>query len=255
MIELYIVSFVAGILTVLAPCILPLLPIIIGGSSLQQDNQKKISLKHPLAIITSLVLSIVAFTLILKATTALLGVPTVIWAIISGGIVLLFGINLLFPVLWEKFIIATGLATLTSRFMGISQGKKGIKKDILLGAALGPVFNSCSPTYALIIAVILPASFILGVGYLIAYAVGLGLILLLISIFGRLLVNKMKWMSNPKGIFQKVIGILFILVGIFVILGLDKKVQSYVLENGWYDPIIQVEKSLRGTGDTEHYVR
>lgn len=143
-------------------------------------------------------------------------------------------------------MITTGLATVTARLMGSSQGKVGVKRDIILGAALGPIFNSCSPTYALIIAVILPATFLLGVGYLIAYALGLGLILLLISIFGGLLVNKMKWMSNPKGVFQKVIGVLFITVGLFVISGLDKSVQAYVLENGWYDPIIRIEESFRG---------
>ncbi len=142
-------------------------------------------------------------------------------------------------------MIASGLATLSNRLMGKSQGKKGIKKDILLGAALGPVFNSCSPTYALIVAIILPASFLLGVGYLVAYSVGLGLILLLVSIFGRLFVNRMKWMSNPNGVFQKIMGVIFILVGIFVIFGLDKKVQTYVLEEGWYDPIMQIEESLR----------
>lgn len=245
MIELYIVSFVAGVLTILAPCILPLLPIIIGGSSLGQEEEKKLSLKHPLIIITSLVLSIVVFTLLLKATTALLGVPTMVWLTISGSIILLFGINLLFPVLWEKFMIFTGLSAATNRLMGKSGGKSGIKKDILLGAALGPVFNSCSPTYALIVAVILPVSFVAGVGYLIAYSIGLGLMLLLISIFGRLLVNKLKWMSNPRGIFQKIIGVSFILVGIFIILGLDKNVQSYVLEKGWYDPIIRIEESFR----------
>ena len=245
MIELFIVSFVAGILTVLAPCILPLLPVIIGGSSLHQNNDKKVSLKHPLVIIASLIVSIILFTLLLKATTALLGVPTAVWSIISGGIVLLFGITLLFPVLWEKFMVATRLNLLANRFMGQSQGKSGIKKDIVLGAALGPVFNSCSPTYALIVAVILPASFVSGVGYLIAYCIGLGTILLLISIFGRVLVNKMKWMSNPRGVFQKVIGSLFIIVGIAVIFGLEKQVQTYVLENGWYDPIMRIEESFQ----------
>lgn len=245
MIELYIVSFVAGILTVLAPCILPLLPVIIGGSSLNQDDDKKVSLKHPLIIIASLVVSIIIFTLLLKATTALIGVPTTIWATISGGIVLLFGITLLAPTIWERFMVATRFNLLANQFMGQSQGKVGVKKDIILGAALGPVFNSCSPTYALIVAVILPVSFVSGIGYLIAYCIGLGIILLLISIFGRVLVNKMKWMSNPHGAFQKIIGSLFIIVGIFVIFGLDKQVQSYVLENGWYDPIMRIEESLR----------
>ncbi len=245
MIELYILSFVAGILTVLAPCVLPLLPIIIGGSSLQDNDQGKLSLKHPVVIISSLVLSIVIFTLLLKATTALLGVPTAVWSVISGGIVLLFGVNMLFPVLWEKFMMMTGLAAVSNRLMSRSQGKSGFKKDIILGAALGPVFNSCSPTYALIVAVILPVSFLAGVGYLVAYSIGLGLILFLISIFGRLLVNKMKWMSNPNGIFQRVIGAVFVIVGLLVIFGIDKDIQTYVLENGWYDPIMRVEESFR----------
>lgn len=245
MIELLILSFVAGVLTVLAPCILPLLPVIIGGSSLNQQNEKKLSLKHPIIIITSLVLSIVVFTLLLKSTTALLGVPAGVWNIISGGIILLFGINLLFPVLWEKFMARTGLIVLTSRLMGASGNKTGIKKDILLGAALGPVFNSCSPTYALIVAVILPASFTDGIIYLVAYSVGLGLILFLISIFGRTLVHKLKWMSNPRGIFQRLIGAMFIIVGLFIILGFDKKIQSYVLDRGWYDPIMKIEKSFK----------
>jgi len=243
-IEFYIISFVAGVLTVLAPCILPLLPVIIGGVSLEDNNEKKISLKRPLTIIISLIVSIVLFTLLLKATTALLGIPAYVWSIISGGIVLLFGINLLFPVIWEKFMVVSGLTTLTGRLMGASAGKKGVKKDVLLGAALGPIFNSCSPTYALIVAAVLPPSFLLGLGYLIAYSVGLGLMLLLISIFGKILVNKMKWMSNPRGTFQKVIGVIFILVGIFVIFGLDKKVQTYVLENGWYDPIVKIEEAF-----------
>lgn len=244
MIELFIVSFVAGILTVLAPCVLPLLPVIIGGSTLNQSDEKNVSLKHPLVIIASLVISIILFSLLLKATTALLGIPTAVWSVISGGIVLLFGITLLFPVLWEKFMLVTRLNLLASRFMGQSTRTAGVKKDIILGAALGPVFNSCSPTYALIIAVVLPASFVSGLGYLIAYCIGLGLILFLISIFGRILVNKMKWMSNPRGIFQRVIGSLFIIVGVCVIFGLDKQIQTYVLENGWYDPIMHIEESF-----------
>jgi cytochrome c biogenesis protein CcdA len=246
LIELYIISFVAGILTILAPCILPLLPVIIGGSSLRDNTPtNKVSLKHPLVIIASLVVSIVIFTLLLKFTTSLLGVPAVIWTLISGGIVFLFGINLLYPFLWEKIMLKTGIFLTANRAMGESQKNSGIKKDILLGAALGPVFNSCSPTYALIVAVILPTSFMAGLGYLLAYSIGLGLVLLLISIFGRVLVNKMKWMSNPNGLFQKVIGVLFIAVGLIIIFGIDKQIQTFVLENGWYDPVMRIEESFR----------
>ena len=113
-----------------------------------------------------------------------------------------------------------------------------------MGASLGPVFNSCSPTYAIIIAAILPASFIEGFIYLAAYAIGLSLMLLLIAYFGQGLVRKLGWATDPSGWFRKAIGTLFLLVGISLILGLDKEVQTYILENGWYDPIYNLEQKL-----------
>ncbi len=240
--ELIVIAFIAGVLTVLAPCILPLLPIIIGGSVIQDGN--KDSLKHPIIITTSLAISVIVFTLLLKATTALLGVPTQVWSVIAGGIVVLLGVNILWPSLWENLMIKTGWQAGANRLMGKSGQSRGIKKDILLGASLGPVFNSCSPTYALIVAVILPASFFDGFVYLVAYAIGLAAILLLISIFGRSLVQKLKWASNPRGVFQKTVGVLFIIVGVFVMAGIDKQVQTYVLEHGWYDPIMKIEQSF-----------
>ena len=246
MIEFIIISFIAGVLTVAAPCILPLLPVIVGGSVLHgpAPTERK-SLRRPFIIVTSLAVSIFVFSLLLKATTLFLGVPVVVWSVASGGIIVLFGVTLLFPGLWERLMIATGWQAGASRLMAGSQHGKGIAKDILLGAALGPVFNSCSPTYALIVAVVLPASPAAGVGYLLAYSLGLASILLLISLFGKVFVNKLKWLSNPNGAFKKVIAVIFIIVGLAVLFGIDKKIQTYVLENGWYDPVAHIEESFR----------
>ena len=246
MIELLVISFVAGVLTVLAPCILPLLPVIVGGSVLHgEGSDERRSLKHPVIIVLSLAVSVFVFSLLLKATTLFLGIPAAVWSFISGGIVILLGVTLLVPSIWEKLMIATGWQAGASRLMAKSQRRSGVGKDILLGAALGPVFNSCSPTYALIIAVVLPVSFASGVIYLLAYALGFATVLLLISIFGRALADKLKWFSNPNGLLKKTIAIIFIIVGLAVLFGVDKKVQSYVLENGWYDPIMQIEESFR----------
>jgi cytochrome c-type biogenesis protein len=246
MIELAIVSFIAGVLTIAAPCILPLLPVIVGGGVLHgTSTDERTSLKHPLIIVLSLAVSVFVFSLLLKATTLFLGIPTVVWSSISGAIVILFGVTLLFPSLWERLMIATGWQAGANRLMAKSQKSDGIAKDVLLGAALGPVFNSCSPTYALIVATVLPASLATGVVYLLAYSLGLAAILLLISLFGRVSVNRLKWLSNPSGLFKKVTGIIFIIVGIAVLFGIDKRVQTYILDNGWYDPIMKIEESFK----------
>jgi cytochrome c biogenesis protein CcdA len=63
------ISFIAGILTILAPCVLPLLPIIIGGSLEEK------SIRRPIIITLSLAASIVVFTLILKVSTAFIDIP------------------------------------------------------------------------------------------------------------------------------------------------------------------------------------
>lgn len=242
--DFLILSFIAGVLTVAAPCILPLLPVVIGGTTALQDNPAMPGWYRPLIIASSLAVSVVAFTLLLKATTALLGIPQAVWNILAGSIVLLLGISLLLPVFWEKLMIVSGLHLASNRWLGASSSKKGLVRDILTGAALGPVFSSCSPTYALIVAAVLPASFSKGFLYLIAYAVGMAAILLVVALAGQSAVKRLGWLSNPNGWFRRTIGVLFIVVGVAVIFGLDRKFQAFVLENGWYDPIMKLEQRL-----------
>ncbi|MDF2461535.1 MAG: cytochrome biosis protein, partial [Candidatus Saccharibacteria bacterium] len=77
---LLILSFFAGVLTVAAPCILPLLPVIIGGT-LVRDGEKGKPWVRPVLIAAGLAVSVVVFTLLLKATTLLLGIPQVLWQV------------------------------------------------------------------------------------------------------------------------------------------------------------------------------
>lgn len=240
---LLILAFVAGVLTVAAPCVLPLLPVIVGGSVLEgQKDKADRQWLRPLVIAMSLALSVVVFTLLIKATTALLGVPQVVWQVISGTIVLLLGINYLWPLTWAK--LAAGSFIRSHALLSKADAHQGMGGAVLLGAALGPVFNSCSPTYAFIIATVLPASFAQGFSYLIAYAIGMSVTLLAIAYLGQAAVTKLHWLSNPNGWFKKCIAILFIAVGLAVMFGFDKRLQAFVLERGWYDPISNLEQRL-----------
>jgi cytochrome c-type biogenesis protein len=242
---LLILSFIAGVLTVAAPCILPLLPVIIGGSLLEasKDKPEKQWLR-PMVIVASLAVSVIVFTLLVKATSVLLGVPQVVWQAISGFIILLLGINFVWPHYWEVLSVKTGLFRRSNAVLGKVYKRQGLLGAVLIGAALGPVFSSCSPTYALIVATILPVSFAQGFLYLVAYAVGMSATLLLIAYLGQAFMTKLRWLSNPNGWFKRLVGVLFIAVALAVIFGLDKELQAYILEQGWYDPISNLEQLI-----------
>jgi cytochrome c biogenesis protein CcdA len=232
------ISFIAGILTVLAPCILPLLPVIIGGSISDGENKHKSS-----TIIISLIVSIILFTLILKWSTAFVSIPPIVWKAISGGILILFGLTAAFPGLWERLPFVGKLSVGSNKLLGKGVMKKGAKSDILIGAALGPVFSSCSPTYFVILATVLPTSFGKGLLYLFVYALGLGLMLFLIARLGQKFTDKLGNVSDPRGWFKRGLGLLFILVGVFVLSGLDKKVQSAIVDGGFFD-ITKIETMI-----------
>lgn len=244
--ELLIISFLAGVLTVASPCVLALLPVIVGGSILRAGgNGQAVNWRRPVVIALSLALSVIAFGLLLKATTALLGVPQATWQLISGLIVLALGLSFLLPTVWQKLSLITGLRAGADRLMAGSHARGGYLGDGLIGFSLGPVFNSCSPTYALIIAVILPVSFISGLTYLTIYAVGLSVALLAIAFAGQNVASKLGWLSNPSGWFRKSIGIAFVLVGLAVVFGLDREAQQFMLDRGWHGPSLNVEKLFR----------
>lgn len=228
--EYIFLSLLAGILTVLAPCVFTLLPIVLGGS-LQTGKARR-----ALIIILSLLFSIVLFTLILRASTALIQIPQSFWSIVSGAIIIFIGLISIFPDNWTKISFKLGLQRKSDKLLENASTKKGVLGDVLTGAALGPVFSSCSPTYALIIAVILPQDFFVGFINLLFYVLGLGLILALVSLLGQRFVKKMKWAVNPNGIFKKVLGIIFVLVGIMIFTGFDKRLETFLLDQGLFDP-------------------
>src|SRR5665213_2903121 len=97
---LFFISLAAGVLTVLAPCVLPLLPVIIGGS-LSGDTKQK---SRPYIVAAALAGSIIAFTLILKLSTALIGLSPSVLTAASGGLIIALGLVSVFPDLWEQLL-------------------------------------------------------------------------------------------------------------------------------------------------------
>lgn len=221
---LLISAFLAGVLTVLAPCVLPLLPVIIGGS-LGGDTQDK---RRPLIIAGSLAISLIVFTLLLKATTLLIRIPPQAITYVSGGIIVTIGLATLFPMAYAYVIGSLGLEHRSQELLGSGFKNSTWVGPVIIGAALGPVFSSCSPVYAYILATILPAHFAAAIAYVISYVVGLALVLLAIGYYGRRLTSRLSIVSNPRGVFQRGLGVLFILVGLAIVTGTGTKAQVWL---------------------------
>lgn len=239
---LLISSFLAGILTSLAPCILPLLPVIVGSSILSDGDKKKDRLK-PYIISASLAVSVIVFTLLLKVSSIFIGLDPNTLTAVSGIIVVLIGISMLFPNFWARVSSQSGFEHSSNKLLGKAFKRSGVSGAILTGAALGPVFSSCSPVYALLLATVLPVNLALGVVYIIAFALGLGLALLAIALAGRRLTSKIGWAVNPNGVFRKILATILIAVGLLVMTGNIQKLQVWTAE---YLPfsISSLEQSL-----------
>lgn len=231
------ISFLAGVLTVLAPCILPILPVIIGTAAAGRSRAT------PYIVVASLSVSIIIFTFLLKASMALITIPTIFWTYLSGGILLLFGLTLTFPRLWVSLPGLAKFSAESNQLLGSGYKKKSVWGDVLVGAALGPVFSTCSPTYFVILATVLPASFFLGTTYLLAYVFGLALVLLGIALLGEKLTRKLEKWSNPDGWFKRGLGLIFIFLAILIMLGVDKKIETIILDSGYFD-ITKIEQRL-----------
>lgn len=221
-------ALIAGVLTTLAPCVLPLLPVIVGGSLGKPSAEAR---KRAYLITASLGVSVILFTLLLRATTALIDIPPTAWQWLSGVILIALGAVSLFPKVWDRASARFSLQTNTNKQLVSARERGGTIGAILTGSALGPVFSSCSPLYLYVIVTVLPASFADGMVLLLAYVVGLCGTLLVIALLGQKVMSKARWIANPDGNFKKVLGLIFILVGISVILGLDKELQFWVIQN------------------------
>ena len=235
----FVISVFAGVLTVLAPCILPFIPIIIGAS---EEGSRGVSKKASIVII-SLSVSVIVFTLLLKTTTTFIDIPQIFWTSFSGIIIILVGLVIIFPSIWVKIPYMHKLSRVSNKALNEGCEKKSYKGDVLIGLALGPVFTTCSPTYLFIIATVLPATFITGFIYLLGFTLGLAMSLLIIAYFGQQAVNKINAHIQTTGLIKKILGVLIVFVGIAVLTGYDKKIETFILDSG-YGATIEFEDSL-----------
>ena len=123
------IGFLAGIITALSPCVLPVLPILLAGGATGGR-------RRPYAIVAGIVLSFTVFTLAAAWLLDLLGLPEDVLRNLAIALLFVLAATLIFP----RFglLLERPLARLTRRRGGDLGG------GFLLGASLGLVFVPCA---------------------------------------------------------------------------------------------------------------
>ncbi len=129
----------------------------------------------------------------------------------------------------------------------------GYTGSVLTGIALGPVFTSCSPTYAAVIGSILPVDFSLGTLYITLYALGLVFMLLLVAVFGQTFMRTIRGASDPRGWFRRGVGVFFLAAGIMFSLGFHRDIEAWFTDRGWSETVQLERMLLRGNGLSDTY--
>jgi cytochrome c biogenesis protein CcdA/thiol-disulfide isomerase/thioredoxin len=214
-------AFLSGIVTILSPCILPILPIVLSGSVGGK--------RRPLGVITGFILSFSVFTLLLSVLVQLLNIPADALRFLAVGLLIAFGLVMLVPKLRLLFEI------FASKMVKQGNNKKpssGFSGGVVVGFSLGLVWTPCvGPIMASVISLAITSSIDGGaVLIILAYALGTSIPMMAIMKGGRSLIKRFPSLSANTAKIQQGFGVLMILVGLSIGFGIDRKFQSAILE-------------------------
>lgn len=225
--SLFFLAIAAGFLTILAPCILPVLPFLLGTAGGK-------SKWRPLAIVGGFVASFSLIGAAFATAGTFIGISNDTLRYVAGTILLLFGAALLFEDLYEK-LAARLQPTLAKLGAGVS-GNANLKTDALsgfmVGLSLGLVWAPCAgPILGTIITLAARSKDYLTTMLLfMAYAIGSGIPMLGIAYGSHHVQERLKAAGKSWKFLNRVLGLLVIVTAIAILTGYDRTAQAWLVE-------------------------
>ena len=216
MVLLILFALLAGAATALSPCVLPVLPAILGAGV--GGGRRR-----PLGIVTGLVLAFTFATVALVYVIDALGLPDDLVRTLAIVTLLVFGICLLIPSLGDRIeAFGSRIAPGPARV-----GGDGFGSGLLVGASLGLVYTPCAgPILAGVITVSASQDFTAGkLAVAFAYALGSGVVLYGLMLGGRRLVERLK---PTRAWVQAATGAVMVAIALAMIADLDLKFQNAI---------------------------
>jgi cytochrome c biogenesis protein CcdA/thiol-disulfide isomerase/thioredoxin len=217
-------AFVSGVITVLSPCILPVLPIVLSGGV---GGGKA----RPFGVLAGFVVSFTVFTLALSAIVQALGIPVDALRIAAVVLVILFGLVMVVPWLQDRFEVLAARIARRPAGRGSPTTRRGFWSGLLVGLSLGLIWTPCvGPIMASVISLALTQHVDSGsVLITLAYTLGTSIPMLGVMLGGRALVSRVPALTRHAAGIQKGFGVLMIVMGIAIGVGWDRQFQSFVL--------------------------
>jgi cytochrome c biogenesis protein CcdA/thiol-disulfide isomerase/thioredoxin len=223
------IGFLAGVITAVSPCVLPVLPIILAGGASG-------GARRPFAIIGGLVASFTLFTLAAASILSALGLPQDFLRNVAIALLFVLAATLLWPRL--GIVLERPFAFLTRRRGGDLGG------GFLLGASLGLVFVPCAgPVLATI--TVLSAEHRIGVETVLltlAYSLGAAGPMLLIALGGQRVARRVRAQSEN---FRRAMGVVLAGAAVAIVFNAEQSIQTAL---GGYSSTLQ--KHIENTSFT-----
>jgi cytochrome c biogenesis protein CcdA len=219
-------AFLAGVLSTLSPCVLPLIPIVLG-SALSAHRA------GPLALAAGLALSFVVLGLAVATVGFAIGLDAGVFRTVAGVLLIAVGIVLLAPQLQARVALAAGPVGnfAEQRFGGFSTA--GLGGQFAVGLPLGAVWSPCvGPTLGAA-SVLASQGKDLGAVALtmLAFGIGAALPLVLLGLVSR--EAMMHWRGRLLAAGQRgklLMGAVLVAAGLLIVTGVDKTIETLLVE-------------------------
>ncbi|MEX2028359.1 MAG: cytochrome c biogenesis CcdA family protein [Candidatus Curtissbacteria bacterium] len=217
-------TFLSGMGAILAPCIWPLLPIVLSSTN-SQGKAKGVG------TVIGLVISFTVATIAISFIVSLFAVNTEMLRKFSA--IILFMLGLTFIITPAMVKIEAGLSRLSS---GLSVKPTPQKTDFLggliTGITLGLVWSPCAAPILAVVATI-SATQSISIAQVInifSFALGLAIPLLALTFFGSYLFTKTRFLSSRTHQIQKIFGVIILATAVMIFVNYDRTLQKIILE-------------------------
>lgn len=217
------VAFISGILTVFSPCVFPILPIILASGI--DGNTKRIK-----GVITGLIISFTIASLLLATIVRALGIPADTIRLLAVGLLVVLGLSLVFPTIWEK---VQNLLEKHWHFQPSQNKNQGFGGGLITGLSLGIVWVPCIGPVLATVATLAAVGSLSLMSLLIAfaYALGTGLPLYFIAVSGSQFTNKLNFVKTQNQKIRQIFGLIILTTSLFIWTGADRAFQAWTLTN------------------------